>query len=204
MLRNEIKRAVFSLLRKRREIRGFRGDTRRDNAMAARHPEWVQLTAEEKAGLRDTSYGAYTAFKNIRGKLEDGMVSDALYKTKILPVLNPTYYTEAGTSIGDVDTFGNKNYFELMLQHMHLPEAVLRYENGTFLGGDYRLLSGQDEALEVISQYDRLVFKPSSGTGHGTGVALIQREDFGETLKKYSSFTQGGGGVCRSEGPEAA
>ena len=203
MLKRAVKNALCTILRAYRDHRLNSGwHYKRSKALVKSHPEWADLTPQEKALIRDKDYGQYVAYKNVYGKFEEGFVSDTLY-LRILRILNSINYTSAGTDVLDHNLFGNKNYFALTLKHLAPPKTVIMYVNGEFLDADYRLIT-KEAALDIMNAHSQLVFKPAAGTGHGMHVSLVERKDFESAMNQYVKYTEGGGGLYRSGSSEAA
>ena len=201
MLKRAIKRVLRNMLLAYRDGKLFRSHYRRSNALVKSHPEWVSLTSQEKAQIRDKDYCQYVAYKNVWGKFEEGFVSDPLY-LRMLRILNASNYTSTGTDVLARNIFGNKNYFALMLKHLALPKTVIMYVNGEFLDADYQLIT-KEAALDIMNAHSQLVFKPAAGTGHGMHVSLVERKDYESAVRQYAEYTEGGG-LYRSGSSEAA
>ena len=191
------KSAVKSILRSvvvmRRERRRLRAELQKSRKLVKSHPEWVALTAQEKAGLRDKDFWQQTAFKNVYGCFAEGFVSDYLYHD-ILQVLNSINYTGTAfrKSVVNHNLFNNKNYYSLLLKYLPLPKTVIMYINCELLDSDFQLIT-REAALEKMQAYPHLVFKPASGTGHGKNVSLVDRKDYSETINQYEKYLAGGG-----------
>ena len=202
MLKRAVKDAVRKTIAYMRKRKRFSSLCRRDKALVLSHPEWVGLTREEKTLMLDKNIWAYIAFKNVRGVLEYGHVSDSFYQTVILPFINANEYTGMFQSIESHNIFSNKNYYNLMLKYLPMPETVIRRINGVFMDKDYNILS-DEAALDKVNEHERLVFKPAKGTGHGKNVSCIDQKDFKEALTNYANYDNGGG-LHRSNGFKAA
>lgn len=192
---NGVKRALRKVIVCRRKHKLFSSIMKGSKALVKSHPEWVALTRAEKALMTDKDYCQYVAFKNIRGVLEYGHVSDALYQAYILPVLNPANYTELFRSTRKSNIFCNKNYFELMLKYFPMPKAVIRCINGVLMNADYRILM-EEEALKEMNHHESLVFKPATGGYHGRNISCVERKDFRDALIKYVNYDNGGRFDC--------
>ena len=197
MLKRAAKNMLHTMLRAYRDWKLNRRIFRRSNALLKSHPQWIGLTPQEKAQIRDKDYGQYAAYKNVYGKFEEGFVSDSLY-LRILRILNSANYTSAGSDILAHNLFGNKNYFALLLKYLTLPKTVVMSINGELLNQDYQLIT-KESALDIMNAHSQLVFKPAAGTGHGTHVSLVDRKDFSAAMSQYVKYTEGGGGFIVQE-----
>lgn len=203
MLRNTLKNAVRKAIAQRRQRKLFSSIMKHDKAIVKSHPEWKALTEAEKSLMTDKDYWQYAAFKNVRGVLEYGHVSDALYQAYMLPVINPGNYTGLFRSTREYNIFCNKNYFDLMLRYFPMPETVLRRVNGIFMNGDYDILT-EEAALNELNHHERLVFKPARGGYHGKNISCVEQKNFREALTNYANSAIGEGRFNCTEDFETA
>ena len=149
------------------------------------HPEWAGLTEKEKKlAIYKEDYSQLIAFKNSwgRGKvLEKGFITDTAYQNILLPkLLHRMNYIYSRMENNNI--YHDKNYFEILMPQLNFPEAVLRNVEGEFLTRDYKLCGNP---LEILNQYDRLVFKGSIFSGSGRDIRLVEKKDYTNMLKKY-------------------
>ena len=137
------------------------------------HADWNPLTREELKKInRKEKYG-YMIYKNVQYFSLD-FVTDAYYRTEILPVLNKYDYSIFGRRI--CSDFSDKNYFEILMPELNFPKAVLRQINRTLYDSTYDMVSMED-AVQKLRQYDWLVLKESNNTDHGKGVKKLSSEE---------------------------
>jgi len=175
------RRAVmnYTAASQRRAIR------REDKKICRAHPDWLPLTKEELAHVDKRDRYGYTIYKNMTGETENlrYFIADAPYRTKILPMLNPENHRFSG--IQDV-SFSDKNYHELYMPDVRFPRTILHCVRHEFFDESFRHISAA-EALGILSEYDKLVFKQTTDTRHGEGIRLARREEIRELLSAFSS-----------------
>lgn len=149
-----------------------------------RKQDWEFLSAEELRHLNRKDKYAYAIFKNMAGGENlSYYVPNALYKTRLLPKLNPLNHTLSGESTETC--FSDKNYAELLMDGFLFPKVVFRCIRGQFFTANLQPITG-NQALELTAGYSELVFKQSQETGHGTGVSLLMSEQFEPALSSYA------------------
>ncbi len=171
-----------------------------DKKICALHKEWIGLNKYENKHYKGNEY-AYKAFKNIYGKSSDYFVSDIMYQTMILPILNRCNYSKEGRNYGHT-YFMDKNYQEIFIRGINSLHSIVHNINGVFFNEKYRMVS-KDDALLLMETYDELVYKKTIETGHGKGVMLIKRAEYKdvidtecgdyviqEVLKQHESFAK--------------
>ena len=158
---------------------------REDKKICRAHPDWQPLTAQELAGIDAKEKYGYTIYKNMTGETENlrYFITDAPYRTKILPMLNPENHLFA--RIVDI-SFSDKNYHELYMPEVRFPRTLLHCVRNEFFDGAFRHISAS-QALDILSAYDRVVFKQTTDTRHGEGVRPVTRDAYAETLTAFSS-----------------
>lgn len=102
-------------------------------------------------------------------------IPDDLYYTVIDQHFNNRKY-----SFGMMD----KNYFSLLFSDVKQPVNVIRKINGIFYDGLYNLISLQ-KALDICLENERLIIKPSVGTGGAKGIKFWSQSDGVGKLKRY-------------------
>lgn len=175
------RRAVmdYTAASQRRSIR------REDKKICLAHPDWEPLTAQELAAIDPKDRYGYTIYKNMTGETENlrYFIPDAPYRTRILPMLNPENHLFA--RIVDV-SFSDKNYHGLYMPEVRFPRTVLHCVRNEFFDEGFGHITSA-QALDILSAYDKLVFKQTTDTRHGEGVRLVERKDFGEKLTAFAS-----------------
>lgn len=101
-------------------------------------------------------------------------IPDDLYDTKIGPFFNNRHYSEG---------VADKNYCSLLYPEVRHPITIVHKINGFFSNADYDLITF-DEAFSMCSRQDRLIIKPTIGTGGSAGISFWNKEDTLEILKK--------------------
>lgn len=80
-----------------------------------------------------------------------------------------------------IDVLSNKAYTSLILQAIKRPNTILKCVNG-FLVSDEDEIFNAETALERVSRFDRLVYKPSDDC-QGNGVRILNtREDIKDII----------------------
>ena len=127
----------------------------RDKKYCHMHPEWVDLTAEEKRLVNKRDLYDMKIFKNIYGFSKD-FVSDAFYQCVLLPKLNAVNYN----SFLQCDIRGyyeDKNYQDFFMgDSVKTPKSVIRCVGGIFFDSEFNILT-KEQAIEVMNGYDALV-----------------------------------------------
>lgn len=141
------------------------------------HPEWNRLTSYEKKGVRKQDYYIITLFKNLYGYSEN-FVSDAIYKSELLPRLNYMNYNKFGIYDNCAGYYEDKNYMDFFLhEFMKMPNIIIRCINGNFYDKRYKLLS-KEEVYNILNGYEELILKYSVGSRQGKGVQRITANDY--------------------------
>lgn len=144
---------------------------------------WAFLTPEELRSVNRRDKYAYAIYKNMAGAENlPYYVSDSLFKTVLLPRLNPLNHAPSGTN--RESCFADKNYSELIMSSLCFPKAVFRRMHGYFYDADLRRIT-EEEALALAEPYEELVFKQSVDGAHGHGVKLVSRADYAALLRSH-------------------
>lgn len=145
------------------------------------HPDWVPLTTEELASIRPQDRWGCMLFKNMSGDTENTryFVTEAPFRTIMLPKLNPQNHHP--NSDGFSTLFSDKGYQELFMPDLTFPTTLLYRICGEFYDREHRRIP-RSQALDQLRGHDRLVFKHSVDTGHGTGVVPCSADDFAAQL----------------------
>ena len=192
MLKSTVKRILSKMLLKRRKYHRARELSAIHKKIVEQHPEWKGLDAREKSFVLDKDIWQYIIFKNLRGSLEEGYVSDVTYTNEILEVLfSIDFFTQNKITQMGANLFSNKAYFPVLLKYLPLPKTLVMNINGVFLNSDYEIIT-EDKALQIMNNYPQLVFKPATVTAHTGGVALISKEYYKQTIHKYEKYAKGG------------
>ncbi len=151
------------------------------------HPEWAPLTAAELAEIRPRDRWGCKLFKNMAGTTENTrcFITEAPFRTLILPMLNPLNHRSNSDGFGTL--FSDKNYSELFMPGMTFPKTLLYRIHGEYYDAKRRHIPAA-AALDQLRGHDRLVFKHSTDTGHGTGVVPVQAEDFAAQLDYSQNY----------------
>lgn len=161
--------------------------TTRDKKYCLSHPEWADLTAEEKRAVDKRDLYGIKIFKNIYGFAE-GFVTDTFYQCAMLPKLNSVNYN----FISQCDIRGyyeDKNYQDFFMSGIvKTPKSVIRCVNGILFDSMFNAVS-KEQALEIMNNYDALVFKTSVQACHGRGVRKVERKDYENEIE----YRSGGG-----------
>ena len=144
---------------------------------------WTFLTPEELRSVNTRDKYAYAIYKNMAGAENlPYYVSDSLFKTLLLPTLNPLNHAPSGKN--RESCFADKNYSELIMGSLRFPKAVFRRMHGQFYDADLHRIT-EDEALALAAPYEELVFKQSVDGAHGHGVKLATRAEYSDLLRTH-------------------
>lgn len=157
-----------------------------DKALFNSHrDDWAFLTPSELRSIDSGDKYAYAVFKNMAGS-EDlpYYVSDAMYKTVLLPALNPLNHAPSGTNRDSC--FSDKNYAELIMGGLRFPKAVFRRMNGQFYDASLHRIT-QEDALKLAEPYAELVFKQSIDGAHGQGIKLAKPAEYAALMLSHGN-----------------
>lgn len=89
------------------------------------------------------------------------------------------------------DAYADKGMFNRILLDVKKPETVVKNMAGYYYNGDREQLIGRDEAEELCSQEEHLIFKPFRGSG-GKGISFFDkgektRDDLHKMFSDYGS-----------------
>lgn len=165
----------------------WRKRTAEAKKLCAKRKEWAALTSSERNQLRTKETYAYIAYKNLYPDWEKSdkksYVSDAFYQTKLLPKLNKLNYDVFGMK-RTKSYFTDKNYADLFIEDIKFPKTVIKNINGEFYNADFENIS-ENDAKNLLSKYDRLVFKKSIFAGHGKGVLVANKSEYNDITADY-------------------
>lgn len=129
-----------------------------------------KLTSEQKRevdkiwkGCGSYDYKTHRLVYSVSGKFDPRVMSEKLFRTTIEMQLNHQTFK---------NSWSDKSYFSWLWGKDLFPTNVVANVNGTFYDVNYNVVSEQ-QALELISKYDKLIIKPSIETGFGKNVALM-------------------------------
>lgn len=150
-----------------------------------KHKKFKKLTRDEKKRINKKNRNICRIFKNINHDWEniekEYFVSDYFYQTELLPKLNKFNYNKIGLK-NKKSYFLDKNYQSMFVNNF--PNEIIRCIDGEFRDKDYNYITETD-ALNKMNSYDKLVFKCSIGTAHGKGVAVFEKKEYSNALKKF-------------------
>lgn len=136
----------------------------------------LQLTAAQKAAVDKAWNGAVKDYSthelvlSATGRFDPHVCSELLFRTNIELKLN-NFQLKYG--------FSDKNYFDLMFPEIPMPKAIIRNINGVLLDAWYQPIT-QQQAMETLDRYDRVIAKPSMENGCGKGVGLYEKGDYAQ------------------------
>lgn len=75
--------------------------------------------------------------------------------------------------------YGNKNFFDKILPKDSFPKTILRVMDGLVMDASYNTISEFNEEVvkRILSQYDKVILKPTVGTSSGNGVKLFSQRN---------------------------
>ncbi len=143
-----------------------------------------KLTAEQKAevdaiykkyGYKYT-YDTHILTYSVTGEFDARIIPEDMYRSSLEFKLN---------SIESKFVMSDKNYFELYMPEVKFPDVLVRNIEGVFYDKDRNIIT-EDEAEKIVSEYEKVVVKPSVENGSGRGVQLVSVKDkkVTETFKK--------------------
>lgn len=156
------------------------------------HKEWEKLTAEEKKACR-CGGDDIMFYKNMwpgwKGpESAKYFVSEGFYQAYMLPVLAPINYGMLG--IAHVTHYiSDKNFQDIVMQGLRFNENYIKNISGEFYDSKMNHIT-KDEAMSILNQHDRLVFKRTVGFGHGVGVLVADKKDFQSVIDKWGANYQ--------------
>jgi len=146
---------------------------------------WTFLTPSELRSIDARDKYAYAIYKNMAGAENlPYYVSAAVYKSVLLPILNPLNHTPSGHFRASI--FADKNYSELFMPGLRFPKVILRRMCGQFYDADMHRIT-LEQAQTLVAPYSELVFKQSTDSGHGRGVCLVSASDFETALVSHAN-----------------
>lgn len=130
-----------------------------------------RLTSEQKKAVDSIykkygfsySYDTHELVYSVTGKFYPDIVPEDLFRTEVEIYLN---------DINSKYVLSDKNYFNVYMKDVRFPCTIVRNVEGVFYDHDYNVIS-KEKALEIINEYDKVVYKPSMENGIGKGVALV-------------------------------
>ncbi len=146
---------------------------------------WEPLTKDELRLVGKTEMRDFTIFKNMAGARDLAYyVPESVYKTVVIPTLNPWNHTPSGVSRDSC--FSDKNYAELIMGGLQFPKVIFRRLQGVFYDANLRRIT-KEEALALAASHPELVFKCSIGTSHGSGVKLLSAQEYADAAESFGS-----------------
>ena len=112
-------------------------------------------------GLRLKNYLEHQYYYAKTGIFDPAFIPDSLFHTTIKTHFNNLHFAKA---------WKDKNYFNLLLRDVKMPETLIRNINGSFYDKDYNLVS-RLEAKELLVHESEFVVKPTLETGGGKNVS---------------------------------
>lgn len=153
------------------------------------HPNWVDLTPDEKKIFHKQNINTAKLLKNIYPNWDSVdykyFISNSYYQMKILPILNKINYDAYGL-LFDRTYFTDKNFEEKLATSFKFPNCIVRCIDGDFYDKDFNYIE-YSEALEKVKKYKKLVFKASLSSSHGKGVSLVENAEFDKELKNFGT-----------------
>lgn len=130
-----------------------------------------KLSAEQKKAVDDKykkygfsySYATHELVYSVTGKFYPDIVPEDMFRTEIEIYLN---------DINSKYVLSDKNYFNIFMRDIKFPCSIVRNIEGVFYDHEYNIIT-KEKALEIINEYDKVVYKPSMENGIGKGVELV-------------------------------
>lgn len=178
------KRDILKLIFKKKTSKWIKKE---ENQLIRNHDNWVELDKTEKKEIDKQNLNINKLMKNIYvdyDKCDKKMfVSDLYYQTKLLPRLNNINYDKYGILFKN-SYFTDKNYQEKMASMFKFPDCIIRCIDGDYYDKNFNYIT-KKKALDLLNNYDKLVFKKSLGDGHGRGVSLKLKDEFKDEINNF-------------------
>ncbi len=144
-----------------------------------------RLTAEQKGQVKQiwgdlidsNCFATHELALSVTGKFDPYICSELMFRTKLELELN-NFQLKWGWS--------DKNYFDMFLPDVPMPKTVLRNINGVFLDAEYRPVT-DEQRIEILQKYDKLIVKPSIENGFGKSVKLYKNGEYENISKDFRS-----------------
>lgn len=124
------------------------------------------------------SYTTHQLVYSVTGVFNPYIIPEDFYRVCIDPILceyDAKYF------------LSDKNYFNLFMPNVVFPETIIKNIRGSFYDSRFQLISEQD-ARQIIKQYDSVVVKPSNESGFGRGVELVEFENFESVFDRKRDY----------------
>ena len=130
-----------------------------------------------KGMMRSNCYETHELAQAVTGKFDPSICSEMLFRTNIELKLND-FKLKWGWS--------DKNYFDMYLPHIPMPNTIARNVNGVWLDHQYRPVS-QNDLKNILANYDRVIVKPSIENGFGKSVKMYEKGEYDNIIKDFRS-----------------
>jgi hypothetical protein len=148
-----------------------------------RHIKWTREQKKEFDIYWKTHYGKkistrwHKLYQSINDTFNVAYIPEILYTTKLEPKGNDYYYAKV---------LQDKNLVELLADGVNVvtPKTILACCDGKLHTGDYRCVS-EAEAENLLSPYEWIVMKPTSGGSSGKGVEVMNLQKDGFHLTEW-------------------
>lgn len=158
-----------------------------EKLLIKKHPEWSLLTNKERKMISSENLQINIIMKNLSDLwTKDNCkfyISDFNYQTQILPKLNKINYDIFGKISGN-NYFTDKNFQEKMIENIDFAKCIYRCINNEFYDCSYNRIS-RDDVINILSKYDKVVFKKTIDSSHGRGVSLIKKDEYESNIDTY-------------------
>ena len=157
-----------------------------NKSIVRKHKDWQALSCEEKKKTRKEDEWGLTIYKNTFpgwNSVDISLfVTDELQDEIILPKLNKINYNEIGMR-HKWNLFQDKNYQPSFAKEMRFPQSVIHCIDGQLYDDEFRMINS-NIANSILNSYDALVFKKTLFSGHGEGVILCHKGEYGDLIGK--------------------
>ena len=110
------------------------------------------------------SYATHELAYSVTGEFNPDIVPEDMFRTEVEIYLN------------DYDSkyvLTDKSYFDIFMHDIEFPYTIVRNVEGVFYDHNYNMIT-RSQAEELISEYEKVVYKPSVENGFGRSVALVE------------------------------
>ena len=109
------------------------------------------------------SYDTHILTYSVTGEFDARIIPEDMFRASLEYKLN---------SIEHKFVMSDKNYFEMYMPENKFPDVLIRNIEGVLYDKDRKIIT-EEEAENILSDYEKVVVKPSVENGSGRGVELV-------------------------------
>lgn len=115
-------------------------------------------------------------YKSVEGTFDVRFISEDVYGSDILPVLNYRKHV-----IGMTD----KNIFDKLFSHLNQPLTLIRKIKGNYYNKENQPINN-DEIKNILIAVEKVIIKPASGSNQGKGIGVFNTQSSQEVIQFLS------------------